>query len=90
MKEKKKCHSLTCVYTKVLEIFGGDKLVVVVDGRLRALLQLLGKTVQKGTPARGGAEGLKKKGKGGRGYGNRKVLRSCIYSMKIFHNMTKG
>ena len=38
MEEKEQCDSLTCVRTKVLEIFGGDKLVVVVDGRLRALL----------------------------------------------------
>ena len=38
MEEKEQCHSPTCIRTKALEIFGGDKLVVVVDGRLQALL----------------------------------------------------
>ena len=67
MEEKEQCHSPTHARTKVLKIFGSDKLVVIVDGRLRALLQLLSKTVQKGTPARGGTKGLKEKGKKGWG-----------------------
>lgn len=57
------CHNPTHAHTKVLKIFGGDKLVVIIDGRLRALLQLLSETVQKGTPARGGAKGLKERRK---------------------------
>lgn len=63
-------------HTKVLKIFGGDKLVVIIDGRFRALLQLLSETVQKGTPSRGGAKRLKERRKEGRGqgwYGNSKM-----------------
>lgn len=76
MEEKEQCHNPTHAHTKVLKIFGGDKLVVIIDGRLRALLQLLSETVQKGTPARGGAKGLKERRKEGRGqgwYGNSKM-----------------
>lgn len=76
MEEKEQCHNPTHAHTKVLKIFGGDKLVVIIDGRLRALLQLLSETVQKGTPARGRAKGLKERRKEGRGqgwYGNSKM-----------------
>lgn len=48
--------------TKVLEVFRGDKLVVVVDGWFRVLLQLLSQCVQEGAPARGLAQEL---GEGG-------------------------
>ena len=49
-----------CVCTQVLKVLLRDKLVVVVDGALGTLLQLLRQVVQEGAPSRSGAQGLKR------------------------------
>ena len=42
-------------HTQVVEVLCGDKLVVVIDGRLRILLKLFRQVVKERTPLRGGA-----------------------------------
>ena len=48
----------TSSLTKVLKVFHGDKLVVIVDGWLWVFLQLLRQCVQEGAPPRGLAQEL--------------------------------
>lgn len=42
--------------TELLQVFASDKLVVLVDCRLRSLLQLFRQAVQEGAPSGGGAQ----------------------------------
>lgn len=44
--------------TEVFQVLPGNKLVVVIDGGLRAFLQLLCQVVEEGAPAGSRAQGL--------------------------------